>query len=284
MLTVFVNPERCIGCLQCEFACAVEHSHTRDPVAALGESPGAQERGSTSRPGPRANTAFPNKCRHCDPAPCLQVCPTGAISRDAAHDVVLIDTGRCIACAMCAMVCPFDVITYHPLGRTATPAHVPGWSPSSATACIDRVREGTDPACVEVCKVGALAFGEINELVAAGRGARPRAVLAAASSRRGAHRPRSGHVRRRGAARGRLGGPPRRCAMTALDRTAMADVRRQPAIPSDAQADAGDRPRRGHPDRLGPPRRPRSPSAATARSASQLPQLLDGPVPHRPVR
>ncbi|MGD8533923.1 MAG: 4Fe-4S binding protein, partial [Gammaproteobacteria bacterium] len=31
MKTVFVNPERCIGCRQCEFACAVEHSHSRDP-------------------------------------------------------------------------------------------------------------------------------------------------------------------------------------------------------------------------------------------------------------
>ena len=37
MQTVFVNPERCIGCLQCELACAVEHSSGRD--AATSSSP-----------------------------------------------------------------------------------------------------------------------------------------------------------------------------------------------------------------------------------------------------
>lgn len=31
--------------------------------------------------------------------------------------------------------------------------------------CIDRVRRGELPACVDACKVQALEFGEINELV-----------------------------------------------------------------------------------------------------------------------
>ena len=34
MRTVFVNPERCIGCLQCEVACAVEMC-IRDRVRSL---------------------------------------------------------------------------------------------------------------------------------------------------------------------------------------------------------------------------------------------------------
>ncbi len=176
MLTVFVDPQRCIGCLQCEFACAVEHSHTRDPVAALGEVPVPRKRVHVQA-GPRANTAFPNKCRHCDPAPCLQVCPTGAIYRDVEHDAVLIDTGKCIACAMCAMVCPFDVITYHALTNGAAPHTVA----VKCDACIARQLDGRIPACVEVCKVGALRFGEINEIVAAGQRRETAAVLAATS-------------------------------------------------------------------------------------------------------
>ncbi|MEX2182918.1 MAG: 4Fe-4S dicluster domain-containing protein [Chloroflexota bacterium] len=198
MHTVFVDPLRCIGCLQCEFACAVEHSHTRDPVAALGDVPVPRKRVHVQA-GPRANTAFPNKCRHCDPAPCLQVCPTGAIFRDAAHDSVLIDTGRCIACAMCAMVCPFDVITYHPVADRTAPYVAATTRPGTATyvagdghatravavkcdACIARQLEGRIPACVEVCKVGALRFGEINEFVAAGQRRETAAVLAASSA------------------------------------------------------------------------------------------------------
>lgn len=175
MFTVFVNPERCIGCLQCELACAVEHSASGDAARALLEIPLPRKRVHVQA-GLQPNTAFPNKCRHCDPAPCQQVCPTAAIYRDAAHDVVLIDASKCIGCAMCAMVCPFDVLTYYPLadggaaGRTVA---------VKCDSCIDRLRQDLVPACVEVCKVGALEFGDLNDLVAAGRQRETAAVLAA---------------------------------------------------------------------------------------------------------
>ena len=114
MKTVFVNPERCIGCRQCEFACAVEHSQTKNPVAALFEQPPPHARIHVEA-GASINASFPNRCRHCDPAPCLEVCPTGAFSRDPDEDIVLLDTGKCIACAMCAIVCPFAALTFHPM-------------------------------------------------------------------------------------------------------------------------------------------------------------------------
>ena len=177
MLTVFVDPQRCIGCLQCEYACAVEHSHSRDPVIALSELPVPRKRVHVQA-GPTPNTAFPNKCRHCDPAPCQQVCPTGAIYRDAAFDAVLIDVSKCIACAMCAMVCPFDVITYHPLADGPAPRTVA----VKCDACIDRQRAGRIPACAEVCKVDALQFGDVNEFVAAGQRRETAAVFAATSA------------------------------------------------------------------------------------------------------
>jgi carbon-monoxide dehydrogenase iron sulfur subunit len=113
MKTVIVRPERCVGCLQCRLACAVEHSRGKDLVAAIMEEvrPRARLR---IYPG-RLNLAFPNKCRHCEPAPCQQVCIAGAIHRDAARGTVDIDPHRCINCAMCAMACPFGVLTYAPL-------------------------------------------------------------------------------------------------------------------------------------------------------------------------
>jgi carbon-monoxide dehydrogenase iron sulfur subunit len=89
------------------------------------------------------------------------VCPTGAISRDAETGTVLIDGNKCITCAMCAMVCPFDVIGYYTSAvilRDRTVA-------LKCDHCIDRQREGRIPACVEACRVGALEFGDINELV-----------------------------------------------------------------------------------------------------------------------
>jgi anaerobic carbon-monoxide dehydrogenase iron sulfur subunit len=174
VLTVVVDPHRCIGCQQCELACAVAHSRTRDPVMALVEAPPPRPRVHV-RAGPAPNTAYPNKCRHCDPAPCQQVCPTGAIHRDADHDAVLVDLGKCIACAMCAMVCPFDAVTYHPQQVAADVRTVA----VKCDACIERLRAGDIPACVEVCKVGALRYGDINDFVADGQRRQTAAVLAA---------------------------------------------------------------------------------------------------------
>ncbi|MFQ5811660.1 MAG: 4Fe-4S dicluster domain-containing protein [Anaerolineae bacterium] len=164
MKTVFVNPERCIGCKQCQIACAVEHSQSKNLYQAVSETPTPRPRILVA-PGLYLNTSFPNKCRHCDPAPCKAVCPTGAISRDADLDIVVVDGYKCIACAMCAMVCPFDVLTYYPspsveLGKPVA---------LKCDHCIERQRRGEIPACVEACKTGALEFGELNELVKTAR-------------------------------------------------------------------------------------------------------------------
>jgi carbon-monoxide dehydrogenase iron sulfur subunit len=165
MKTVFVHPERCIGCKQCEAACAVAHSLTKNLFLAVFETPAPKPR-IHAEPGLSLNAAFPNKCRHCSPAPCQTVCPTAAVYRsDDYPDIVQINARKCIACGMCAMVCPFDVITFYASAEAPEKAAVA----TKCNHCIERQRQGQAPACVEACKVGALEFGEINELVKAAR-------------------------------------------------------------------------------------------------------------------
>jgi carbon-monoxide dehydrogenase iron sulfur subunit len=131
--------------------------------------------------GPTLNTSFPSRCRHCDPAPCQQVCPTGAIYRDSEEGLVLLDAAKCIACAMCAIVCPFDAVTFHPVTGNGNGAVHP-LAAVKCDGCIERVRHGEEPACVEVCKTDALVYGELNELAAAGRvGAAAKALSATAA-------------------------------------------------------------------------------------------------------
>ena len=164
MKTVFVNPERCIGCKQCQIACAVEHSQSKNLYQAIAEDRKPRPRVLVA-PGIYLDTSFPNKCRHCDPAPCMAVCPTGAISRDVDMDMVVVDGDKCITCAMCAMVCPFDVITFYPSYKARLDKAVA----IKCDHCIERQRQDDIPACVEACKVGALVFGDVNDLVRTAR-------------------------------------------------------------------------------------------------------------------
>lgn len=154
MKEVVVHPERCVGCMQCMLACATAHSQSKNPFGAIQETP---------LPKPRVHVGvglygegFPNRCRHCDPAPCMLACLPGAIFRDEEKKTVLINPNRCINCASCAMACPFGVIRYH--NHFLAP-------PSKTVAvkcdnCLDRQSQGFVPACVEICKSGALTFEE----------------------------------------------------------------------------------------------------------------------------
>jgi carbon-monoxide dehydrogenase iron sulfur subunit len=63
------------------------------------------------------------------------------------------------------MVCPFDVITFY---ASAAAPEKPAIA-IKCNHCIGRQRQGQIPACVEACKVDALEFGEINELVKSAR-------------------------------------------------------------------------------------------------------------------
>jgi carbon-monoxide dehydrogenase iron sulfur subunit len=71
----------------------------------------------------------------------------------------MINPDRCINCASCAMACPYGVIRFHedPLGSAGHPIAV------KCDNCTARLSKGQIPACVEICKVGALTYEEIDE-------------------------------------------------------------------------------------------------------------------------
>ena len=156
MKTVIVRPERCVGCHQCSFACAVAHSASKTPMGAISESILSKPRIRIYLSSGKEN--FPNKCRHCEPAPCEMACITKAIYREATSGVILINQDRCINCGMCAMACPFAVVRYYQYILNREAAH-------KCDQCTARQKEGKVPACVEACKVGALLFDEVNTMM-----------------------------------------------------------------------------------------------------------------------
>ena len=149
--TIILRIKRCLGCKSCELACAVAHSSAKELIVAVraGEKPGY--RVNVEACGPRA---VPIHCNHCEDAPCLMVCPTGAIHRDGDDQPVLFDGERCIGCKMCVQACPFGVITMSADGKGVLKCDL----------CVERLAEGREPACVEACPTGALVFGNEEDV------------------------------------------------------------------------------------------------------------------------
>jgi len=115
---------------------------------------------------------MPVQCQQCEKPPCVKACPVRATFRDPAG-VVLIDYNWCIGCRMCQLACPYEARHFN-WGEPNLPAeemnpktHYFGNRPrmrgvmEKCTFCVQRTREGRDPACVEACPVGARKFGNL---------------------------------------------------------------------------------------------------------------------------
>ena len=92
-------------------------------------------------------------CKHCVHAACLEVCPTGAITRTE-FDTVVIQSDACNGCRDCIAACPFGVIDINPVSGTA----------QKCTLCYDRLQSGLEPACSKACPTSSIQFGTIREL------------------------------------------------------------------------------------------------------------------------
>lgn len=115
---------------------------------------------------------FPVQCQQCEDPPCVKACPVQATFRDE-NGIVVIDYNWCIGCRMCQLACPYWARHFnwgepvlpneemnpktHYLGNRPRPRGVM----EKCIFCLQRVREGRYPACVEACPVGARKFGNL---------------------------------------------------------------------------------------------------------------------------
>ena len=151
MAKIIITDEgRCLACKSCMIACAMAHTEAETLVAALGGESLPQSRLHVE---PGGAYGVPLKCRHCEDAPCITVCPTEAISRASADGPVILDQDRCIGCRFCMIVCPFGVIDMSRDGKAMIKCDL----------CIERTKEGELPACVAACPTGAMEYVELND-------------------------------------------------------------------------------------------------------------------------
>lgn len=139
-----IDETLCIGCDQCETACASTHQ-------------------GVSRLDRRAGPSFdslhlPTSCRHCEHPHCMSDCPADAIHKTANGEVSIDDT--CIGCGNCEENCPYGVIQMADLPVSASfidrllrrPVAEPV---KTAVKCDMCVGKKSGPACVDACPTGA---------------------------------------------------------------------------------------------------------------------------------
>jgi Fe-S-cluster-containing hydrogenase component 2/CRP-like cAMP-binding protein/thioredoxin reductase len=168
-----IDETLCIGCDNCERACAETHNGISRLKRATGPS--------------FANLHVPVNCRHCELPHCMKDCPPDAIRRSPNGEVFITDS--CIGCGNCETNCPYDAITLrYPVpkkpgllswllfGAGPGPGDAGGkQSPDAikkAAKCDACLGQPGGPACVRACPTGAAVRvnpDQFIELVEAGR-------------------------------------------------------------------------------------------------------------------
>ena len=102
---------------------------------------------------------FPKSCLHCEDAPCVTVCPTGASFKRSDDGIVLVNESACIGCGLCAWACPYGAREMDGAEKVM----------KKCTLCVDRIynenipEEDRVPSCVRTCPAKARHFGDLGD-------------------------------------------------------------------------------------------------------------------------
>lgn len=100
---VYADPEKCVGCAVCEFACSKDNEKAFNPM---------KSRIRVVRMHPLVNLSV--TCRLCDPAPCVLACPRDALEQSEQTGVILVDDDKCDGCGWCIEACDYGAVVLHP--------------------------------------------------------------------------------------------------------------------------------------------------------------------------
>jgi carbon-monoxide dehydrogenase iron sulfur subunit len=130
MKFLFVDPEKCTGCMQCALACSLKKFGECNP----------KKSAITLVRDEFDKFEMPVFCFQCEEAPCLAACSVNALYRE--DGIVKYDKEKCIGCRLCAIVCPFSAITTYQRDVI------------KCDLC------GGDPTCVKYCATKAIVYEE----------------------------------------------------------------------------------------------------------------------------
>lgn len=161
---ILVDLTLCIGCKACQIACKEWHGL---PATEFEKVPGTYQ-----NPADRSENTlmlmkfterydekndmmdwliYKEQCMHCTNAPCVDVCPSGALFTHE-DGFVGLESDKCIGCTYCSKACPFDIPRFETDPLTGNKRM------NKCDFCQDRVTNGEIPACVRTCPTNALEF------------------------------------------------------------------------------------------------------------------------------
>lgn len=177
-----IDLKKCIGCYACMITCKQEHFLPADMfwsrllISETGEYPQVTKQ------------IYPVLCNHCQDAPCVKVCPSGAITQRE-DGIVIDDYDKCVGCGYCVIACPYQQRAFYDgekeyfpgqgltelevIGRELYPLQ-PG-TVVKCNFCVERIEEGVrkglkpgvdpeaTPACVNNCPAKARCFGDLDD-------------------------------------------------------------------------------------------------------------------------
>lgn len=143
---MLINTKKCIGCYACRTAC--QRQNGLDPTDSFIRF---EEREVGEYPSVSVEHV-PLQCMHCEDAPCVAVCPTGA-AFIGADGIVGVDEGRCIGCKYCMAACPYGARIQ--IKKTGVI--------EKCRFCWYEGEPGNPPRCVGTCISGARLFGDLDD-------------------------------------------------------------------------------------------------------------------------
>ncbi len=165
--TIFVDTTLCTACRGCQVACKQWHDLPAEATVNTGSYQNPADLSFFTYKLVRMNEQiidgklnwlfFPDQCRHCVDAPCLETAmDESAIYRDPATGAILytVKTKELDADEIIGS-CPYNI-----------PRKTADGTLAKCDLCNDRVHNGLKPACVQTCPTGAMNFGDRDAMLA----------------------------------------------------------------------------------------------------------------------
>jgi Fe-S-cluster-containing dehydrogenase component len=168
-LGLVIDLDTCVGCQACVTACKAWNTQSPGTAPLSDQAPSGDPSGTflnrvhsydvQPEQGLAQIVHFPRSCLHCDDAPCVTVCPTGASYKRAEDGIVLVNEADCMGCGLCAWACPYG----------AREVDEAAGIMKKCTLCVDRIDNRSlpeidrEPACVRTCPTGARHFGDLAD-------------------------------------------------------------------------------------------------------------------------